>query len=66
MIDQCGWKGFRKEGLGVHPEHALVLVNYGSNSGPQLLSLANDIAATVRRTFGINLEIEPRVYGSRP
>ena len=63
MIDQCGWKGFRKESLGVHPEHALVLVNYGNESGPQLLSLAGEIVSSVQHTFGIQLEIEPRVYG---
>ena len=63
MIDQCGWKGFRKERHGVHPEHALVLVNYGNESGSQLLALAGEITATVVQTFGIRLELEPRVYG---
>jgi UDP-N-acetylmuramate dehydrogenase len=63
MIDQCGWKGHRKEGVGVHPEHALVLVNYGSNSGATLLALADEIAGSVYDVFGVSLEIEPRIYG---
>jgi len=63
MIDYCGWKGYREDDIGVHPEHALVIVNYGNGSGERLLSLASEIAATVADTFAIELSIEPRVYG---
>lgn len=66
LIDQCGWKGYERSGLGVHPEHALVLVNYGSNSGRELLELAAAISASVFEVFGIDLEIEPRIYGRKP
>jgi UDP-N-acetylmuramate dehydrogenase len=64
LIDYCGWKGYRRGGLGVHTQHALVLVNYGSDSGRALLDLAAEVAASVEQTFGISLEIEPRVYGA--
>jgi UDP-N-acetylmuramate dehydrogenase len=64
MIDHCGWKGLRRDNLGVHRHHALVLVNYGSNSGLQLLALANDIVVSVYGEFGVHLEIEPTVYGA--
>lgn len=63
LIDYCGWKGHCKGGLGVHPQHALVIVNYGSNSGKALLALAADVAASVLDSFDIELEIEPRIYG---
>ena len=63
MIDSCGWKGYREHGLGVHPEHALVIVNYGSDDGRSLLALASEIATTVAEAFAIDLSIEPRVYG---
>lgn len=63
MIEQCGWKAFREDNIGVHPEHALVLVNYGNNKGRDLLALAARIASSVRDTFGVELHIEPRVYG---
>lgn len=66
MIEHCGWKGYRRENLGVHPQHALVLVNYGADSGEQILRLASEIAGSVYRAFGIQLEIEPRLYGCRP
>lgn len=63
LIEQAGWKGTREGGVGVHPEHALVLVNYASDSGAELLAFANRIASSVSQQFGIELEIEPRIYG---
>ena len=63
LIEHCGWKGHRRDGLGVHPEHALVLVNYGSDRGDALLELAGEVAASVLDIFDIQLEIEPRIYG---
>ncbi|NQX90188.1 MAG: UDP-N-acetylenolpyruvoylglucosamine reductase, partial [Halioglobus sp.] len=52
---------------GVHDQHALVLVNYasknGHSDGKKLLTLASDVAESVRETYGIALEMEPRVYG---
>lgn len=63
MIEHCGWKGVERDGVGVHPEHALVLVNRGADSGSTLLALADEIASSVMATFGVQLVIEPRVYG---
>lgn len=64
LIEKAGWKGRRKGGVGVHPGHALVLVNYGSDSGQELLALAESIRESVRREYDIELELEPRVYGA--
>jgi len=63
LIDRCGWKGRQCGDFGVHPRHALVLVNYGGDDGMKLLALAREIHSTVAAKFGIELEIEPRVYG---
>ncbi len=63
LIEQAGWKGRRVDGVGVHPGHALVLVNYGSDSGSELLDLAYSIMASVSAQFAVALEIEPRIYG---
>lgn len=65
LIEHCGWKGRRRGDQGVHPQHALVLVNYGNGSGRQLLALAQDIQADVLAVFAIALEIEPRVMGKK-
>ena len=63
LIERCGWKGIRRGGCGVHPHHALVLVNHGGCDGSQLLELAADIRHSVQETFALELEIEPRIYG---
>lgn len=62
MIDHLGWKGVRRGAVGVHTEHALVLVNYGGASAEEVLHLARDIQLSVREAFDLDLEIEPRVY----
>ena len=61
LIDQCGWKGYRKGDAGVSEKHALVLVNYGKASGAELWHTAQDIIHSVEDKFGIELEPEPRV-----
>lgn len=64
LIEACGWKGYTQSGVGVHGGHALVLINQGSNSGGAVLDLAGRIQQSVRRRFGCELEIEPRIYGA--
>ncbi|TVS15607.1 MAG: UDP-N-acetylmuramate dehydrogenase [Gammaproteobacteria bacterium] len=59
LIDRCGWRGFRRGGVGVAPQHALVLVHHGGADARALLALAADIAASVRDRFGVQLEREP-------
>lgn len=58
MIDKAGWKGFRRGDAGVHPRQALVLVNYGSASGEEILALCREICAGVQRMFGVTIHPE--------
>lgn len=59
FIEQCHWKGRRIGNIGVHDHHSLVLVNYGNGSGLAIKKLAEDIQASVREKFGV--EIIPEV-----
>lgn len=70
LIEQCGpepgisWKGFRQADAGCYPLQALVLVNYGSASGREIFSLAQQIVFSVEEKFAVNLEMEVNVYGN--
>ncbi len=61
LIDQCGWKAYRKGDAGVSELHALVLVNYAHATGAELWAVAQDIIKSVEDKFGLLLEPEPRV-----
>jgi len=61
LIDQAGWKGFRKGDAGVSDNHALVLVNHDNATGSELWQVAENIMTSVEDKFGVCLEPEPRV-----
>jgi UDP-N-acetylmuramate dehydrogenase len=61
LIDRAGWKGHRRGACGVHEHQALVLVNYGGACAADIVGLARDIVADIRKRYGVDLENEVNI-----
>jgi UDP-N-acetylmuramate dehydrogenase len=61
LIEKAGWKGKTFENFGVHKMQALVLVNYGSAKGSEILELSAQIIKDITDKFGVTLEREVNI-----
>ena len=61
LIEKAGFKGKRFGDAGIHKNQALVLVNYGTASGQEILNVSNDIQNTIFNQFGITIEAEVNI-----
>lgn len=61
LIEQAGFKGKRFGDAGVHKNQALVLVNYGTATGAEIVALSKNIQQTILDQFGIAIEAEVNI-----
>lgn len=61
LIEQAGFKGKRFGDAGVHKNQALVLVNYGTATGAEIVNLSKNIQQTILEKFGIAIEAEVNI-----
>ena len=59
LIEQAGLKGWQIGGAAVHERQALVLVNRGGATAEDVRRLSDEVRATVKERFGVELEAEP-------
>lgn len=62
LVDQSGYKGKRIGNVGTYPNQPLIVVNYGTSDGNEIVKFMKEIQAVVLEKFGIELEPEVRIF----
>lgn len=62
LIDRAGFRGFRDGNVGTYPNQALIIVNYGTSDGNEIVNFMNRIKEAVSTKFAINLEPEVWIF----
>lgn len=60
LIEKAGYKGKSNGEVGTYENHALVIVNRGTDDGNNILNFANEIRNEVEKLF--NIKLEPEVW----
>ncbi|MDL2330851.1 UDP-N-acetylmuramate dehydrogenase [Odoribacter sp. OttesenSCG-928-A06] len=61
LIDKAGYKGKREGNIGSYPKQPLIIVNYGSSDGNDIIKFMQEIQKAVKALFQIELEPEVRI-----
>lgn len=64
LIEQSGLKGFRQGGVGVHKNQALVIINYDSSCGQDIVAFSALVQEKVMAKFHIHLVPEVQFIGA--
>lgn len=62
LIDKAGYKNKRSGLVGTYKHHSLIIVNYGTEKGKDIVDFVEQIQQNVHSQFNIWLEPEVRVY----
>ncbi len=65
LIERAGWKGKSYKNAAVHDKQALVIVNKGNATGEEIFELSEQIRQDVNSKFGILLELEVNIIGTK-
>lgn len=64
LIEQAGLKGFRHEGVGIHEDQALVIINYDGKYGKDIVAFSAYVQEKIMAKFNIHLVPEVRFIGA--
>ncbi|NDV77582.1 UDP-N-acetylmuramate dehydrogenase [Dysgonomonas sp. 511] len=62
LIDKAGYKGKRVGEIGTYPNQPLIIVNYGSADGNDIVGFMRKVQDAVKNAFNIILEPEVRIF----
>lgn len=62
LLEKAGWRGHQLDGVGMHAQQSLVLVNPGRRQGGVILEYARRVQQDILERFGVTLEREPVAY----
>jgi len=66
LIEQAGLKGLTEGGAQVSEKHANFIVNLGTGTARDVLTLMDRVRTLVQERFGVRLEPEVRIWGHNP
>jgi len=61
LIEKAGWKGFKKNNVGVYKNQALVIVNYGGAKGKDIIEFSKKIQNSILEKFQIKISPEVNI-----
>ncbi|GHV15142.1 UDP-N-acetylenolpyruvoylglucosamine reductase [Bacteroidia bacterium] len=62
LIDKSGYKGKRTGDIGTYPNQPLIIVNYGSADGNEIIRFMKGVQHAVKEKFDVELEPEVRIF----
>ena len=64
LLEQAGWKGKMVDGIAMHDQQALVLVNPNRCNSRQVIDFASQVQLSIKQQFDVALEIEPLIVNN--
>lgn len=61
LIEDCGLKGYQKDGIGIYERQAVAVINPGHRPAKDILAFRDFVARKVRDRFGVELTMEPEL-----
>jgi UDP-N-acetylmuramate dehydrogenase len=62
LIEKAGYKGRRSGEVGIYEHHALIIVNYGTENGCDIVNFMHEVQQAVEEKFAIQLLPEVQIY----
>ena len=62
LIEKAGYKGRRSGEVGIYEHHALIIVNYGTENGRDIVNFMHEVQQAIEEKFAIRLLPEVQIY----